>query len=71
MKVFLSYGHDANTDLVLRIKRDLEAAGHLAGNTSEIKHTDNWRRKEVRTALNWRARARRRCSTGRSPNRWR
>ena len=28
LKVFLSYGHDGNTDLVLRIKRDLEAAGH-------------------------------------------
>ncbi|HUD59697.1 MAG TPA: TIR domain-containing protein, partial [Acetobacteraceae bacterium] len=46
MKVFLSYGHDANTDLVLRIKRDLEAAGHTPWiDTSEIKHTDDWRRK--------------------------
>ena len=28
LKVFLSYGHDGNTALVLRIKRDLTAAGH-------------------------------------------
>ena len=28
LKVFLSYGHDGNTTLVLRIKRDLTAAGH-------------------------------------------
>lgn len=28
LKVFLSYGHDDNTNLVLRIKRDLTAARH-------------------------------------------
>ena len=45
LKIFLSYGHDANTDLVLRIKRDLEAAGHHPWiDTNEIKTGDHWRR---------------------------
>jgi hypothetical protein len=43
LKVFLSYGYDDNTELVLRIKRDLEAAGHAPWiDTSEIEHTDDW-----------------------------
>ncbi len=46
LKIFLSYGHDANTELVLRIKRDLEAAGYAPWiDTSEIRSGDDWRRK--------------------------
>jgi hypothetical protein len=45
LKVFLSYGHDGNTDLVLRIKRDLEAAGHHPWiDQAGIKTGDDWRR---------------------------
>ena len=45
LKVFLSYGHDQNTDLVLRFKADLEAAGHTPWlDTAEIEHADDWRR---------------------------
>lgn len=45
LKVFLDYGHDGNTDLVHRIKVDLEAAGHTPWlDTSEIEHGDDWRR---------------------------
>ena len=29
MKLFFSYGHDKNEVIVLRLKRDLEACGHL------------------------------------------
>jgi hypothetical protein len=48
MKIFISYGHDANTPLVLRIRRDLEAAGHAVWiDTSEIKTGDDWRRRIV------------------------
>jgi tetratricopeptide (TPR) repeat protein len=45
LKVFLSYAHDANTALVLRIRRDLETAGHTPWiDTAEIKTGDDWRR---------------------------
>lgn len=45
MKIFLSYGHDQNTPIVLRIKQDLETAGHTVWiDSSEIKTGDNWRR---------------------------
>jgi hypothetical protein len=45
LKVFLSYGHDGNTDLVLRIKRDLLAAGHHPWiDRAGIKTSDDWRR---------------------------
>jgi hypothetical protein len=48
MKIFLSYGHDRNTPIVLRIKQDLEAAGHLVWiDSSEIKTGDDWRRSIV------------------------
>lgn len=48
MKLFLSYGHDRNTPLVLRIKRDLEAAGHSVWiDSSEIKTGEDWRRSIV------------------------
>ena len=45
LKVFLSYAHDANTALVLSIRRDLETAGHTPWiDTAEIKTGDDWRR---------------------------
>lgn len=45
MKVFLSYGHDANAPLVERIRNDLAAAGHEVWiDTAEIKAGDDWRR---------------------------
>jgi hypothetical protein len=45
LKVFLSYGHDANAPVVQRIKADLEAAGHQPWiDTAGIKFTDDWRR---------------------------
>jgi TIR domain len=45
VKIFLSYGHDQNTQIVLRIKHDLEAAGHVVWiDSSEIKAGDDWRR---------------------------
>jgi hypothetical protein len=48
MKVFLSYGHDANAPLVERIRRDLEVAGHeIWIDTAKIKAGDGWRRSIV------------------------
>lgn len=45
LRIFLSYGHDANEELVHRIKADLEARGHDAWiDRSEIKAGDDWRR---------------------------
>jgi len=45
LRVFLSYGHDRNEELVLRIKSDLEERGHDVWlDKSEIKFTDDWRR---------------------------
>jgi hypothetical protein len=45
LKVFLSYGHDRNTPLVLQIKRDLEASGHKVWiDAAEIKTGNDWRR---------------------------
>lgn len=45
MKIFLSYGHDKNTPIVLRVKRDLEVSGHSVWiDSSEIKFGDDWRR---------------------------
>lgn len=45
MKIFLSYGHDANEPLVKRIKSDLEARGHdVWFDKSGIKAGDDWRR---------------------------
>jgi hypothetical protein len=48
MRIFLSYGHDQNTPIALRIKRDLEDAGHTVWiDTAEIKTGDDWRRSIV------------------------
>jgi tetratricopeptide (TPR) repeat protein len=45
MKIFLSYGHDDNTPMVERIRKDLEARGHEVWiDTSQIKAGDDWRR---------------------------
>ncbi len=45
LRIFLSYGHDANEDLVRRIKVDLEGRGHdVWFDKSEIKCGDDWRR---------------------------
>src|ERR1700682_5091368 len=48
IRIFLSYGHDRNTPIVLRIKDDLEAAGPVVWiDSSEIKAGDDWRRSIV------------------------
>ena len=45
LRIFLSYGHDANEELVRRIKADLEKRGHdVWFDKSEIKVGDDWRR---------------------------
>ena len=45
MKIFLSYGHDENSELVERIKRDLDGLGHQSWiDKDQIKAGDNWRR---------------------------
>lgn len=45
MRIFLSYGHDDNEELVRRIKADLETRGHdVWFDKSEIKFGDEWRR---------------------------
>ncbi|MCX8028274.1 MAG: toll/interleukin-1 receptor domain-containing protein, partial [Thermodesulfovibrionales bacterium] len=44
LKIFLSYGHDKNEPLVMKIKHDIEALGHDVWiDKSEIKFTDDWR----------------------------
>lgn len=44
MRIFLSYGHDNNEELVRRIKADLEERGHdVWFDKSEIKFGDDWR----------------------------
>ena len=53
MKIFLSYGHDRNTPIVLRIKHDLEAAGHLVWiDSAQIKPGDDWRQSIVDGLVN-------------------
>ncbi|MCA9122279.1 MAG: TIR domain-containing protein [Planctomycetaceae bacterium] len=45
LRIFLSYGHDANEELVRLIKVGLEQRGHdVWFDKSEIKFGDNWRR---------------------------
>ena len=45
LRIFLSYGHDANEPLVRRITSDLEARGHdVWFDKAEIKAGDDWRR---------------------------
>jgi hypothetical protein len=45
MRIFLSYGHDANAELVARILADLQNRGHdVWFDKSEIRFGDDWRR---------------------------
>ena len=45
LRIFLSYGHDANEELVRRIKADLEKREHdVWFDKNEIKFGDDWRR---------------------------
>ncbi|MCX6278002.1 MAG: toll/interleukin-1 receptor domain-containing protein [Bacteroidetes bacterium] len=45
LRIFLSYGHDANEELVRLIKKDLEKRGHdVWFDKNEIKFGDEWRR---------------------------
>ena len=45
LRIFLSYGHDSNEELVRRIKSDLEKRGHdVWFDKNEIKFGDEWRR---------------------------
>jgi hypothetical protein len=45
LRIFLSYGHDENEELVRRIKADLEKRGHdVWFDKNEIKFGDEWRR---------------------------
>jgi hypothetical protein len=45
MRIFLSYGHDANEELVRRIKADIEKRGHgVWFDKSDIRFGDDWRR---------------------------
>ncbi len=45
MRIFLSYGHDANEELVRRIKTDLEMRGHdVWFDKSDIRFGEDWRR---------------------------
>ena len=44
LRIFLSYGHDANEELVLRIKVDLERRGHdVWFDKNDIRIGDDWR----------------------------
>jgi hypothetical protein len=45
LRIFLSYGHDANEELVRQIKAELEQRGHdVWFDKNEIKFDDKWRR---------------------------
>jgi WD40 repeat protein len=45
LRIFLSYGHDSNEELVRLIKAELEKRGHdVWFDKDEIKFSDNWRR---------------------------
>ncbi|MBE0640232.1 MAG: toll/interleukin-1 receptor domain-containing protein [Bacteroidales bacterium] len=46
LRIFLSYGHDANEELVRLIKADLEKRGHdVWFDKTDIKFGDEWRRR--------------------------
>jgi hypothetical protein len=45
LRIFLSYGHDGNEELVRLIRADLEARGHdVWFDKNDIKFGDDWRR---------------------------
>jgi hypothetical protein len=53
LRIFLSYGHDANEELVWHIKADLEKRGHdVWFDKTEIKAGDDWRRSITDGILN-------------------
>lgn len=53
MKIFLSYGHDENYELVKRIRADLEKNGHDCWiDADRIKGGDDWRRSITDGILN-------------------
>lgn len=53
LRIFLSYGHDSNEELVRRIKADLERRGHdVWFDTREIKTGHDWRRSITDGILN-------------------
>mgnify|MGYP006298715483 FL=1 len=53
LRLFLSYGHDSNTDLIFLIKKDLEDRGHEVWiDKDNIKAGDNWRRKITEGIVN-------------------
>ena len=45
MKLFFSYGHDKNEEIVLRLMHDIEQRNHSVWiDKSKIKSGDDWRR---------------------------
>lgn len=51
MKLFFSYGHDKNEEIVMRLKEDLEKRGHSVWiDKSKIKSGDDWR-KSITTGI--------------------
>lgn len=45
VRIFISYGHDDNSEFVLRFQRDLESGGHETWiDDQRIEHGDDWRR---------------------------
>ena len=45
LRLFFSYGHDANEPIVMRLKSDLEKRGHIVWiDKAQVKSGDNWRR---------------------------
>lgn len=45
MKLFFSYGHDENEEIVMRLKQDIEEREHSVWiDKSQIKSGDDWRR---------------------------
>jgi hypothetical protein len=53
MRIFLSYGHDEHASLALRIKRDLEARGHMVWfDIDRLKPGGDWER-YIEDGLDW------------------
>lgn len=53
LQLFFSYGHDKNTEIVERIKKDIERRGHHVWiDSSKIRPGDNWRKDIVEGVLN-------------------
>jgi WD40 repeat protein len=53
MRIFLSYGHDDNIELVNRIKSDLKARGHdIWFDLDKINHGNDWRQRITEGIIN-------------------